>query len=343
MGLTPEYRIIANGADATAKIRERFVSLSFTDEAGTESDTLEIVLDDDAASPIEIPETGAELELFLGYDGQAQRMGLFVVDQVELTGWPAQMTIQAKAAPFDKSKGGKANLQSQKTRSWAAGTKLGDLVKKIAGEHGLEPAVSSSLASIVLPHLAQSDESDGHFLVRIARKYDAVVKPAGGKLVLAKQGEGKTASGEALPAVTLKPGDVDSYSMTRAKREASGSVVASWHEPKSAKRHTVTVGEGEPVTRLRMQYQTRDMAMAAARAEMDKRARGESTVTLTLPGRADLMAEGPLTLEGFRDGIAGSWLIKRVSHELSGDGYSCTVEGETPNSSEAPKITEATD
>lgn len=344
MGLTPEYRIIANGADATATIRERFMSLSFTDEAGLESDTLEIVLaDNQPENPIQMPDTGAELELFLGYDGEAQRIGLFIVDEIEISGWPGEMVIRANAAPFDTSKGGKANLQSQKTRKWDAGTTLGALVKKIANEHGLEPAVSKSLAGIALPHLAQSDESDGHFLVRLARKYDAVVKPAGGKLIMAKKGEGSTVSGQPLPAVTLKPEDVTEFSMRLARREASGSVVAAWHQSKKAQRHTVTVGEGEPVTRLRMQYSTRDMALAAAQAEMDKRARGETSLSITLPGRPDLVAEAPLELEGFRDGVAGSWIIKRVAHELGPDGYVCSIEGEAPNSASASKVTEATD
>ena len=340
----PEFRLLANQADITATIQDRLVSLRFTDAAGLESDVLEIVLaDHDPLQPIQMPPTGAELELFLGYDGLAQRMGLFVCDEVELAGWPGEMTIRARAAPFDTSKGGKQNLQTQKTRSWPKGTKLGDMAKKIAKEHGMEAAVAKSLASIALPHIDQADESDLHFLGRVAKKYDAVVKPAGGKLVLAKKGETKSVSGEQLPAVALVPTDVSRFRVVMSKRETAGMVVAYWHAVKQAKRNEVKVGQGEPVSRLKMYYPTKEMALAAARSELQRRERGMVTVSLTMPGRTDLVAEAPLTLAGFRDGVNGEWVITRVEHSLDSGGYSCTVEAETPNSGDQANVEEVAD
>lgn len=340
----PEFRLLANQADITATIQDRLVSLRFTDAAGLESDVLEIVLaDHDPLQPIQMPPTGAELELFLGYDGLVQRMGLFVCDEVELAGWPGEMTIRARAAPFDTSKGGKSNLQTQKTRSWPKGTKLGDMAKKIAKEHGMEAAVAKSLASIALPHIDQADESDLHFLGRVAKKYDAIVKPAGGKLVLAKKGETKSVSGEQLPAVALVPTDVSRFRVVMSKRETAGMVVAYWHAVKSAKRNEVKVGQGEPVSRLKMYYPTKEMALAAARSELQRRERGKVTVSITLPGRTDLVAEAPLTLAGFRDVVNGSWVITRVEHSLDSGGYSCTVEAETPNSGDQANVEEVAD
>lgn len=343
MGLTPEFRLLANSKDITDAIKARLVSLYFTDEAGFESDTLEIVLDDGVANePIQMPPANAELELSLGYDGEVRRMGLFIADEIELMGPPEQMIIRARAAPFVQSKGGKAHLQSQKTRSWPKGTKLGDLVGKIAGEHGLEPAVSPSLASVPLPHTDQADESDLHLLSRLAKKYDGVVKPSGGKLVLAKRGEAKSMGGQELPAVTLTPGEVRAWTMRQTHREASGSVVAAWHEPKKAKRHTVTVGEGEPVTRLRMQHTSREQALASATSEMARRQRQQFELSVSLEGRADVMAEGPLVLDGFRDGVAGDWIIARVSHSLDkSGGYTCAIDAEKPNAEGVHSLTES--
>lgn len=340
MGLKPDYKLLANGADVTATIRKHFVSLSFTDEAGMDSDQLEIVLSDDGpAAPIQIPDTGAELELFLGYDGAATRIGMFVVDQVECSGWPGVMTIKAHAAPFEGTKAGKTNLQTQKTRSWAKGTTLGAIVEKIAGEHGMAPAVATSLASIALPHTDQSDESDMHFLVRIARKYDAVVKPGGGSLVLAKRGETKTVTGKQMPTVTLAPGDVSDFTWRIEKRNVAGMVVAYYHATKNSKRIETKVGAGEPVTRLRMYYPTQAMAQAAAQAELDKRKRGEAKVSLNLEGRPELAAEAPLKLSGFRPGVDGDWIITRVEHALNDSGYTCSVDAETPNAGGKTDVT----
>ncbi|WP_018006784.1 contractile injection system protein, VgrG/Pvc8 family [Cupriavidus neocaledonicus] len=337
--MRPDFRLVANSTDITATILDRLVSLRFTDEAGMASDMLEIVLaDHDPLAPIQVPSAGAELELFLGYDGATQRMGLFVFDELELAGDPGEMVIRARAAPYDASKGGKVNLQSQKTRSWPKGTKLSAMVAKIAKEHGLEPAVAASLQAIPLPHIDQADESDLNLLVRIAKKYDAVVKPAGGKLVLAKRGEAKTVGGADLPTITLLPTDRTSWRMVQSKRETAGMVVAYWHAVKQAKRHEVKVGKGEPVRRLRQYYPTQEMALAAARAELSRRERGKVTLSVTLPGRTDLAAEAKLILSGWRPGIPTDWIISRVEHSLDAGGYRCTLEAEQPDSGATPAV-----
>ena len=345
MGLTgqvkPDYRLTANQQDITGTIQQRLVSLRYTDEAGMESDVLEITLaDHDPDNPIQMPPTGAELELFLGYDGALDRIGLFVCDEIEMSGWPGEMTIRARAAPFDLSKGGKSNLQSQKTRSWAKGTLLGNMVKKIAKEHGMAAAVMDTLAKIALPHIDQADESDLHFLGRVVKKYDGIVKPAAGKLILAKIGSAKTVSGLSLPAVTLSPGQVSRFRVVMSKRETAGMVVAYWHAMKSAKRNEVKVGDGEPVKRLKMYYPTKEMALAAARSELDRRERRKVTVSVTMPGRTDIVAEGRLFLQGFRDGVDGEWSITRAEHTLDGSGFITTVEAEQPNDSMVPDVEE---
>jgi uncharacterized protein len=332
MGLTPTYRVFANEADITAAIQSRLIRLNYTDASGYESDALEIVLADGKDEPVRIPSTGAELMLFLGYDGRAEYMGDFVCDELELSGFPSEMTIRARSAVFDTSKNGKNELQSQKTREWKKDTTIGAMVKKIAGEHSLEGAVSRSLENIKLPHIVQTDESDLNFLIRVGRKYDAIVKPAGGKLVFAKKGEGTSVTGEELPPVTLTPNMVSRYRMVTSTREDAGMVVAYWHAVKNAKRHEVKVGSGEPVTRLKMNYPTSEMALAAARAELDRRKRHKTTISIQLPGRPDIMAEGKLYLAGFRDGIEVEWVITRVQHTIDASGgYVCQVEAELPN------------
>lgn len=338
----PTYTILADQADITAAIKSRLLGLSLTDAVGMESDMLEITLaDNDPAAPISIPPTGAELRLFLGYDGLNVPMGLFVCDEVEVAGWPGEMVIRARAAVYDKSKGGKSDLQTQKTRSWPAGTKLGDMVAKIAKEHGMEPAVSASLKSIALPHTDQADESDINLLVRMAKKYDAVVKPGNGKLVLSKRGESKSVGGQALAPVLLAPQDCTAFRLVMAKRETAGMVVAYWHAVKTAQRNEVKVGKGEPVRRLKQYYPTKEMALAAARADLSRRERGEVTISLNVTGSPMIAAEAPLVLAGFRPGVDGEWLISRVTHRIdASSGYTCDVEAEKPNSGEEPEVKE---
>ncbi|AKZ26951.1 phage tail protein [Ralstonia solanacearum] len=331
--IAPAFRITADDTDITAGILARFKWLRLNDESGLQSDLLEIGLaDHDPTHPLKIPRTGAELRVWLGYDGKPTAdKGLFVVDEIELQGPPDEMVIRARAAVYDQTKLGKTDLQTQKVRDWPNGTKLGAMVTKIAKEHGMQAVVAASLASITLPHLAQTEESDLSFLVRVLRNYDTLVKPQAGKLIVAKRGDAKGASGNAMPAVYVDRSQTSHHSMTKARREKPGTVVAYWHATKTAKRVEVTVGEGDPVTRIRHFFPTQAAAQAAAQAALDKRVRGEHKLRFSMVGDPALTAERPLTVTGFRDGINGDWLIRRVEHHIDGGGYRCDVEAELPN------------
>lgn len=328
----PAFRILANGADITGIVSAPLRGLTITDEAGFQSDTLELTLADDPLNPVAIPPTGAELEVWLGYrETGLQRMGLFVADEVELSGWPSEMVIRGRAAPYEGSKGGKSDLQTQKTRSWPKGTKLGDMVAKIAKEHGMQPAVAKSLQGIVLPHFDQTEESDISFLARVARKYDAVAKPGGGKLALSKRGESKTASGEDMPTIALAAQDCTRWSLSITTRDGGGTVVASYHDRGLAKRKEVKAGSGDPVRRLRHNFPDEASAKKAAQAELDKRDRSKNKLSLSMPGNPLLAAEAKLAIVGFRPGVPTSWLVSRVQHRFdTGAGYSCEVEAEKP-------------
>lgn len=330
----PAYRIVANGRDVTDALQGRVKSILVTDAAGYSSDSVELELaDTDDDKPVDIPLTGTELEIWLGYANGVgvQRMGLYVADEIELAGWPGVMLVRGRAAPYESSKGGKSDLQTQKVRNWPNGTKLSAMVAKIAKEHGLEPAVAKSLASITLPHFDQTEESDISFLVRVGRKYDAVVKPGGGKLAVVKFGEAESASGKELAAITLRAEDCTRWSANMSARESDGTVVAYYHDRAAAQRQFVEVGSGDPVRRLRHNFPNKESAENAAKAEYDKRNRRKHGLSVTVPGDSQLSAEVPLRLEGFRNGVPVDWVVSRVVHRFeAGSGYSCDLEAEAP-------------
>jgi hypothetical protein len=81
-----------------------------------------------------------------------------------------------------------------------------------------------------------------------------------------------------------------------------------------------------------MQYKDRASAEAAALAELRQRARRERTLSYSFPGRSDVLAECIVEMQGFREGVAGQWLVMRAEHYIGPDGYRCAVEAEQPNS-----------
>lgn len=340
MGVTrPAFRLVANRDDITAAIEARFVSLRLMDRAGHDSDELTLVLSDhDPTAPVLLPAAGAELEASLGYGDRVESMGVFVVDDVELSWPPNQLRIAAKAAPLATSESGEGNtrllLQTKKTRSWEAGTTLGDMVRSVAQEHGLKAAVHASIAGIALPHVDQVDESDMNLLTRLALEHDGLVKPAGGALLLTRRGESRAASpgSPPLPTVTITPDMISSGRLKLAKRQSAGKVVAHYRDTEAGETLEVRAGQGEPINRLPNAFPDAASAQAAAVAELRRSQRGEQTITLTLPGDPRLMADGRLVLQGFREGVDGEWLITQVEHTINDGGYRCQVQAELPGS-----------
>jgi phage protein D len=344
-GNNPAFTLTANSSDITATVQGRFVSLRLTDETGNTSDELEVTLTDhDPTQPIALPPTGAALQLSLGYaDTGITSMGSFIVDEIGWQGPPDRLIITARAAAYDQGNDGAYHLQTQKVRSWKAGTTIDAMVQKVASEHGMTGVVDSTLSGIALPHVDQQDESDLNMLLRIAKKYDAVVKPNGSQLVFAKRGQFKSASGKSIPPITIDKSDCTTYGYHQQKRESAGTIVAYYHAVKEAQRHIVSAGSGEPVRRIKQYFQTQAEAKAAAQAELARRSRAMQMFHITMPGRPDASAEGQVILTGFRPDIPTSWIAKTVTHELGGDGYSVSIELEQPDASQQNDVTDTVD
>ncbi len=325
MGLShkPTYRVEADGNDITEAIRENLISLTITDEAGVKSDSLAISLHDRG---YKLPKAGGQLKVWLGYGQAATFMGLYVSDEISLSGPPDKMDIKAAGAPQEKS-AAYSHLQTQKTRSWLPQT-IGALVATVSADHGLDPAVASDLSSVGLPHIDQINESDMHLLTRIAADHDAIAKANGGKLVFAHKGQGKTISGKAMPTVALIPSEVTNYRVNITARSDYNQVVAVWRSVELAEDVQYIAGAGEPVHRIRHIYPTPEAAAKAAKAKLEAFQRGKQSLSVSLPGRPELRAECRLSLSGFRDGVNGLWSVARATHKLGSGGYVTSVEGE---------------
>ena len=320
--MTPVYQILADSQDITDKISDRLISLAITDEAGIKSDTVEIRLDD-RDNALELPRTGAELDISIGYkETWLVKIGLYIVDEISFSGPIRTMVIRGKAANMPKA------IKAPKTRPWDDMT-IADLVSSIAGEHGLVSRVCEELAELALPHLDQTEESDLNLLTRLAKQFDAVAKPAGSFLLFIKRGQAKSATGKKIPEVRLQPENVTSWQTTLAERGKYGAVTAEWHDKATAQRETVKAGDGDPVYKIRRSYPDATQAQASAEAKLAALDRGTGTLEITLPGNPALMAEGEINMIGFRSGIDGSWLLNRVIHTIGSQGFSTSLNAES--------------
>ena len=95
---------------------------------------------------------------------------------------------------------------------------LGDLIKTIGREYGLDARVAEELAKIILPHVDQTDESDLHLLTRLGERYDAAARPANGRLVFARRGAAMSATSGAVTAVRIAREQAADYYRVNPRR-----------------------------------------------------------------------------------------------------------------------------
>lgn len=354
--LTPAFMLTINSKDITGNISERLKSLTLTDNRGFEADQLDIELDD-ADGLVELPIRGAVLTLFLGWKGFALvGKGSFTVDEVEHRGAPDTVTVRARSADF------RGSLNSRREESWHD-TTLGGVAEAIAARNKLGSSVAPELAKIPLPHVDQSQESDVKFLTRLAERNGGEVSVKAGKLLLLKAGRGVTASGKAIPLVTISRSDGDRHQFSIADRGAYTGVTAKWLHTKDPKPQAQKVklrrkekekktgavahpkaktpakepearegeymaGEADNVFALTTIFASKAQAMRAAQAKWDKLQRGVAEFSISLAmGRADLYPETPVRVTGFKRVIdEQSWIITKVTHSLSNGGFTTSLE-----------------
>lgn len=346
--LIPAYRVTLENNDITTTLEGRLISLTHTDNRGFEADQLDIELDD-ADGQVQLPRRGAVLSLAIGWKGETlYSKGRFTVDEIEHSGAPDRLIIRARSADF------RTTLNIKREKSWH-NTTIGDVVKEIATRHKLGQAVGADMAKQPIEHIDQTNESDGSFLMRLAKQYGAIASVKNGNLLFIRQGQGKTASGKVLPIAIISRDAGDNHRFSLADRGAYTGVVASWlHTKEPQKKEEVEVkrrrnrnvtnqkttkvpepkqgdyliGTDENVLVLSRTYASQANAERAAKMTWERLQRGAASFSINLAkGRGDLFPELPVKVSGFKQPIdAAEWTITTVTNSISESGFTTSLD-----------------
>ncbi len=321
----PAFRLTVDGNDIAMKVSPRLMNLELTDNRGVEADQLTITLSDHDGL-LSIPPKGAVLRLWLGWsDTGLVDKGTYTVDETEHTGTPDVLSIRARSADLRKG------LKTKRERSWS-NTTLGKVIGDIAMGNNLTSTVAGALGALPILQLDQANESDANLITRLGEEFDAVASVKAGCLLCIPAGGGKTASGLALPHITLTRADGDQHRYLQADRDSYDGVRAYFYDVHSAKKQEAIAGGGDNLKDLRHTYSDQQSALRAARAEFRRLQRGSATLSYTLAmGRPDLIPELTYTLQGVKDEIDEIiWYGGNVQHSLSPDGgYTVSLELES--------------
>ncbi|WP_349966999.1 phage late control D family protein [Wolbachia endosymbiont of Armadillidium arcangelii] len=314
--MTPDFDIVAKNNPVTEVLKKSLILLRVTDGSGTTSDEAEICINY-SSSALELK---GNLQVFLGYkETGLLPMGVYKANQITIQSPPQTLRIKCDAASL------RGSLKERKSKEWKDIT-LGDLIKEIAQEHGYEGKVAERFENIFIPHTIQADESDMSFLEGLGKKYDALVKPAGGYIIFIPKGEARSATGKMLGTTVLTPKDIINWEVNFNVRNKYGSVIAKWHSYEKGETIEEKVGNESPSYTLQTLYSTAESAISAAAAKLKQLKRSTSNLNVTVPGNPELFAEAKISLSGFCQEIEGEWVISRAEHILNNRGYQTIVE-----------------
>jgi phage protein D len=324
--MKPRIDVTIDGQPVAGHFYNRLVSATITDNEGGEADTFDIELNDGPPDFLAIPRKGAVADIQLGYGDQLVSIGQFTVDKNPISCLPYKMAISGKSADLRDSK-----LKERQERNWDK-KKLSDIVSEIAKESGLIPAVDEEIGSYEYAWLAQEDETNIHFLERLAQRHNALFAVKQGRLIFAKKGSGHSASGAFVGTVIVTP---DIIVQGTCKFEANDrtkykKVVAYYQDKNKAERIEVEAegdGEGDSVYRIPEPFADAAEADKAAQAKSNELKRGEGSVSVTVAGDPAIIAGAPLLFSGVRPGLDGvPYIIKKVTHKFGKSGFTTAID-----------------
>lgn len=325
MGLTPAYSVIADGDDITSTVRQHLVSLKLSSSLDGSADLLEIGLDD-TAGRLAVPDPGRELRVSLGYKGaDLTEMGVYVHVESRVDLAPSRLTVSATAADLTR----RSEWKTQRTKAWHDLT-LGDVVERLASDHGLEATVPASLATEPIAHIDQTAESDLHLLRRLAEHYDAAVQIRTDRLTFLPAAPAETAgTGQAIEPVTIARKAIVRASLRQEDRSLYGAVRAVYYDVGENAAFSVTAGDGEPLYELRDMFPDHARAAAAAKATLERLTRRTATLEATFEGNPAVVAGTRIRLPSWAQVSDRTWSVTSATHNINASrAYSTAVECE---------------
>lgn len=311
---TPVWRVSISDQDVTREIAPWVIAVTYTDHVHGASDDVEIQVHDSDGRWRDtwLPKKGDQVELQLGYEGEAMLpCGRFEVDELEAAGPPDTLTIRGLAA------GPTSSLRTRRSEAYEDQTLRG-VAERVAGRHGL--TLQGEITDLRLGRLTQDRENDLEFLTRVADSLGYAFSVRGDRLVFYL-----LESLERMePAFSIgRIGGVRDYRILSNSRAIFRACTVKYHNPGSKKvlTHTETaegIVSGD-THEIRQRVEGRAHAQQLARAALQRLNGRWKEGELTMQGDQRAVAGINVTLTGW-GGLDGTFHIATSRHRITRSG-----------------------
>jgi phage protein D len=301
------FLLEANDEDVTEKLKKNILSISFTDNAGTQSDSIALKID---GKNFQRPNKDDKLKLYFGYENESLFFaGTF---NIQTSTRINNYLLNVTATGVDFS----LELKQKKSATFE-NTTLKNICSTIASAHNLE--LKSDFGDCIIKNQLQTNESDLNFLTRLADTYNALFSIKNNTLIFIKKNDNNSIN-EDLPIFEVDAFEVENLSIKYSNKLFYKSCEAKWHDNKENKAKTVVVGDDKPVFSLTGTFKDEADATIKAQAKLSLINKGIVSGSFTMSG-AEIYAGANLqlinTINNEDDGI---FSIKTVKHNFTPTG-----------------------
>lgn len=319
---TAEAIVSYNGKAITTELDRFFVGLTYVDPAAGESDTLRVTLGDKDAlwSNAWMPHKGDLLQATIrvrdwAREGDARELGCgtFTLDSLRYSGWVQTAELGAVSAPVNSD-----FKCRERTKTWNKIT-----IKKIANDIAYTAglALVYDAPDVQIESIEQREQTDADFLRALCKDYGVSLKVFAQKLVLFD----RTAYKKKEPVATLRAEDLLSYDYdtTIAGSYTGGEI--TYTDPKTEKDVTYKTGAGARILKSSARAESKADAERKLVAALEEANHATTTLKIKTMGDPSIVAGQTINVVGLGK-LSGKYYIDRVTHALSGSGYTCAYD-----------------
>jgi len=325
----PTFTLSYGRKNVTNDITRYVCSVTYTDYLSSQSDELEIELEDTDGRWIRhwYPGKGDTLTFKIGYDNAPLlSCGVFEIDEIEFAQPPSTVTIRALATGIRQS------VRTRESRPFE-NTTLAAIVQRIAKRNQL--VFVGKIRNIPIDRLTQYQERDVEFLARLAREYGYAFKIIGKQLVFTEL----AALRDSKAGAVYHPTDLISIRMRDKIKDIYAQAKGKYHDPKTKKLVTYGVKSDGKVGVVGSSHATTSsdtLKLSSRGSKAAVQAKTQAALAhanlqqmqgnLTLPGTPKLVAG--ITFELIDCGkLSGKYWIESARHRIErSGGYTTELE-----------------
>lgn len=310
--------LIYNGTAATVAMTPYITSITYTDPASEEADSLDIAISDRDGRWIGdwMPIAGDTMTASIclahwDFEGDTRNFdcGYFLLDDFSFSGHPIKGTISGLSTPVDS-----AFAATKRSATWEQVT-IQEVAKEKADTAGITLQWEAQDCDFVITSLEQSEQTDSAFLLELCETYGLCMKVYLQKIVIYDREVYKAKDA----TKTYDATDLLSWSWKQSASEAYTGGTFAYTDPTTEQDITVTIGEGERMLAMSGDADSQADAERKLIAGIHNANHGTVSMSISVMGSADVSSTQCVNITGLSS-LSGKYYIDSITHNIGG-GY----------------------